>query len=69
MEAIAAHERALSLALLDAIAAVPGAAIFGVTDRARLYEARCRTVCFTMAGVGSAALAEALATRDIGVRS
>jgi cysteine desulfurase family protein (TIGR01976 family) len=68
MEAIAAHERELSAALLDAIAAVPGATIIGVTDRARLHE-RVPTVCFTMADVGSAALAEALATRDIGVRS
>jgi selenocysteine lyase/cysteine desulfurase len=68
MEAIAAHERALSAALLDAISAVPGATIFGVTDRARLHE-RVPTVCFTVADVGSTALAEALATRDIGVRS
>jgi selenocysteine lyase/cysteine desulfurase len=68
MEAIAAHERTLSAALLDALAAVPGATIAGVTDRARLHE-RVPTVCFTLADVGSAALAEALATRDIGVRS
>jgi cysteine desulfurase family protein (TIGR01976 family) len=68
MDAIAAHERALSAALLDAISAVPGTTIFGVTDRARLHE-RVPTVCFTVADVGSTALAEALATRDIGVRS
>jgi cysteine desulfurase family protein (TIGR01976 family) len=68
MEAIAEHERTLSAALLDALAAVPGAMIVGVTDRARLRE-RVPTVCFTLADVGSTALAEALATRDIGVRS
>jgi cysteine desulfurase family protein (TIGR01976 family) len=68
MEAIAAHERQLSGALLDSLAAVPGTTLFGVTDRARLNE-RVPTVLFTVADVGSAALAEALATRDIGVRS
>ena len=68
MEAIAAHERQLSAALLDSLAAVPGTTLYGVTDRARLNE-RVPTVLFTVADVGPAALAEALATRDIGVRS
>ncbi|MFN8061137.1 MAG: cysteine desulfurase-like protein [Vicinamibacterales bacterium] len=68
MRAIAAYERTLSSALLDAVEAVSGASVHGVTDRTRLAE-RVPTVTFTVEGVGAPALAYALAAEDIGVRS
>ena len=68
MTAIAAYERTLSAALLDEAATVPGLIVHGVTDRSRLGE-RVPTLCFTVAGRDSAAIAEGLAARDIGVRS
>ena len=40
----------------------------GVTDRARLDE-RVPTLCFSVAGRDSSAIADGLAARDIGVRS
>jgi cysteine desulfurase family protein (TIGR01976 family) len=67
MSRIAEYERTLSSALLDAIEAVPGARVHGVSDRARLAE-RVPTVCFTVDGVESSAIATALAEREIGVR-
>jgi len=68
MAAIAAYERSLSHALLDAVEAIPGVTVHGVTDRARLHE-RVPTLCFTADGVDASAIADALAARDIGVRS
>jgi cysteine desulfurase family protein (TIGR01976 family) len=68
MTAIAAYERTLSAALLDEAATVPGLTVHGVTERAHLDE-RVPTLCFTVAGHGSSAIAEGLAARDIGVRS
>jgi selenocysteine lyase/cysteine desulfurase len=68
MTAIAAYERTLSAALLDEAATVPGLTVHGVTDRARLDE-RVPTLCFSVAGRDPSAIAEALAARDIGVRS
>ena len=68
MDAIAAYERILSAALLDAVENIDGATIYGVTDRARLHE-RVPTICFSVRGVRSAAIADALAARDIGARS
>ncbi len=68
MEAIAAYERTLSAALLDAIASVDGAAVHGVVDRGAL-DRRVPTVCFSVAGVESSAIAEGLAARGIGARS
>lgn len=68
MTAIAAYERTLSARLLDEVANIPGLAVHGVTDRARLHE-RVPTLCFTVAGVASSAIAEGLASRGIGLRS
>jgi selenocysteine lyase/cysteine desulfurase len=68
MESIAAYERGLSASLVAAIAAVPGAVVHGVTAPEAM-EARVPTVGFTVDGVDAGALAEALASADIGVRS
>ena len=68
MTAIATYERTLSNALLDEVADIPGVTVYGVTDRARLYE-RVPTLCFSVAGVDASAVAAGLAARDIGVRS
>src|SRR4029077_5478096 len=62
MTRIAEYERTLSSALLDAIEGVRGATVHGVSDRARL-TARVPTVCFTVAGVESEAIATGLADR------
>ncbi len=62
------YERTLSAALLDEVASIPGVTVHGVTDRARLDE-RVPTLCFTVAGRDSSAIAAGLAARDIGVRS
>jgi cysteine desulfurase family protein (TIGR01976 family) len=68
MTAIAGYERTLSAALLDEVASVPGLTVHGVTDRARLDQ-RVPTLCFSVAGRDSSAIAEGLAVREIGVRS
>jgi cysteine desulfurase family protein (TIGR01976 family) len=68
MEAIAAYERELSAALLDAVASIDGAAVHGVVDRGALDQ-RVPTVCFSVSGVESSAIAEGLAARHIGARS
>ena len=54
--------------LLDEVAGIPGATVYGVTDRDRLRE-RVPTLCFSVAGRDSSAIAAGLAARDIGVRS
>jgi cysteine desulfurase family protein (TIGR01976 family) len=68
MDAIADYERTLSSELLDAVEAVDGAVVHGITDRDRLGD-RVPTVCFTIAGVEASAVAEGLAERGIGARS
>jgi cysteine desulfurase family protein (TIGR01976 family) len=68
MTAIADYERTLSQGLLDAVTRLPGVRVHGVTDRARLGE-RVPTLCFTVAGIESAAVAAGLAAREVGVRS
>ncbi len=68
MLAIAEYERTLSAALLDEVTAIPGMTVHGVSDRHRLHE-RVPTLCFSVAGRDSAAIAAGLATREIGVRS
>jgi cysteine desulfurase family protein (TIGR01976 family) len=68
MQAIAEYERMLSAALLDEVAGVPGLTVYGVTDRNRLHE-RVPTLCFSVAGRDSTAIAAGLAAHDIGVRS
>jgi selenocysteine lyase/cysteine desulfurase len=68
MTRVAEYERSLSSAMLDAIERIPGGAVHGVTDRARLDE-RVPTFGFSVEGVEPAAIADALAARDVGVRS
>jgi cysteine desulfurase family protein (TIGR01976 family) len=68
MRAVAEYERTLSSRMLDAVESVPGAVVHGVTDRDRLAE-RVPTLCFSVAGVDSAAIAEGVAARDVGIRS
>lgn len=68
MTAIANYERTLSSGMLDAIESIPGATIHGVADRARLDE-RVPTMCFSVEGVNSSAIADGLAFRNIGARS
>ena len=68
MLAIAEYERTLSAALLDEVTAIPGMTVHGVTDRHRLHE-RVPTLCFSVSGRDSAAIAAGLAARDVGVRS
>lgn len=68
MLAIAEYERTLSAALLDEVTAIPGMTVHGVSDRHRLHE-RVPTLCFSVSGRDSAAIAAGLAARDIGVRS
>lgn len=68
MEAIAAYERTLSAALLDAVQSIDGAVVHGVTDRGQLAD-RVPTVSFTIAGVASSAIAAQLAAVGVGARS
>jgi cysteine desulfurase family protein (TIGR01976 family) len=68
MKWIADYERTLSKMLLDELAGVPGVTVYGVTEAERLRE-RVPTVCFTVAGYDSSAVAAGLAARDVGVRS
>ena len=68
MLAIAEYERTLSAALLDEVTPIPGMTVHGVSDRHRLHE-RVPTLCFSVAGRDSAAIAAGLAAREIGVRS
>jgi len=68
MDAIAAYERTLSSMMLGGVARIEGLTVHGVADRERL-AARLPTICFSVAGRDSSAIANALAARDIGVRS
>jgi selenocysteine lyase/cysteine desulfurase len=68
MRAIAEYERTLSSHLLDAVEGIAGLTVHGVTDRASL-RLRVPTLCFSVAGVASSAIADAMAARDIGIRS
>jgi len=68
MKAIAEYERTLSMKLLDEVERIPGLTVHGVTDRRRLHE-RVPTLCFSVAGHAASAIADALAARDVGVRS
>jgi cysteine desulfurase family protein (TIGR01976 family) len=67
MDAIADYERTLSKALVAAVLAVEGAVVHGVTQGS--FADRVPTVCFSVAGVASSAIAEELAARNIGARS
>ena len=68
MIAIADYERTLSAMLLDEVAGIPGMTVYGVTDRDHLHE-RVPTLCFSVAGRDSTAIAAGLAAHDVGVRS
>lgn len=68
MVQIAEYERSLSRAMLDHLKALPGVTMHGINDQARLAE-RVPTFAFTVDGMSAAAVADALAARDIGVRS
>jgi len=68
MTRIADYERTLSSAWLDAIGELPGVTVYGVTDRSRLAE-RVPTFGFSVAGFSTGAIADALAEREVGVRS
>ena len=68
MDAIAAYERTLSAALLDAVQAIDGAVVHGVTSRGQLAD-RVPTVSFTIEGLASADVAAELAARGVGARS
>lgn len=64
MAAIGVYERALTAHLLDALEAIPGLRIYGITDRARLAE-RVPTVVFTLEGFTARQVAERLAQQRI----
>jgi cysteine desulfurase family protein (TIGR01976 family) len=68
MEAIAAYERPLSAALLDAVQSIDDAVVHGVTDRGQLAD-RVPTVSFTVEGAASSAIAAQLAALGVGARS
>ena len=68
MTTIAEYERTLSKELLDAVARMPRVTVHGITDGERLGD-RVPTLCFSVAGLDSAAVAAGLARRDVGVRS
>ena len=68
MHAIADYERTLSALLLDEVETIPGMTVYGVTGRDRLHE-RVPTLCFSVAGRDSTAIAAGLAAHEIGVRS
>jgi cysteine desulfurase family protein (TIGR01976 family) len=68
MEAIAAYERTLSAALLDAVQSIEGITVHGVTERGRLDE-RVPTLSFSVQQVASSAIAAELARRGVGARS
>jgi len=54
--------------LLDEVASIPGLTVYGVADHDRLHE-RVPTLCFSVAGRDSTAIAAGLAAHEIGVRS
>ena len=64
MTAIRAYERALTPRLVDGLAAIPGLAIRGITDPARVDE-RCPTVAFTLDGHHPREVSQALG--DLGI--
>ena len=64
MAAIRGYERALTPRLIDGLAAVPGLAIRGIVDPARVDE-RCPTVAFTLEGHHPQAVSAALGERGI----
>jgi cysteine desulfurase family protein (TIGR01976 family) len=68
MDAIAAYERTLSEALVDAVLSIDGAMVHGIVDRRHVGD-RVPTVSFTVRDIDPAAIAAALAIRGVGTRS
>lgn len=68
MTRIAEYERTLSYTLLTEIGGLRGVRVYGMTDAAGLAE-RVPTLAFSVDGRSASFIAEALASRDIGVRS
>ncbi len=66
MAAIHGHERGLSLGTLERLGAVPGLALYGLADPARVDE-RVPTFSFTLAGHAPRDIAAHLASRAINV--
>lgn len=66
MAAIRAYEQHLSAELLRALTEC-GAQIYGISDPAQV-ERRVPTVCFNLPGIAPAAVSEAAAAADIGIR-
>lgn len=62
--AIERHERDLCARLLAGLAAIPGVKVLGIADPTRVRE-RCATVSFTATAMRPAALAQALADRQV----
>lgn len=66
--AASAYEMPLAQTLIDALAALPGVTIHGITNPNRMFE-RVPTVSISLAGHRNADLAQALADQDINVWS
>lgn len=66
LKAIRAYEESLSVEMLRVLSDC-GAVVYGVADRARISE-RVPTLCFNLADVSPARVAEELAKQNIGVR-
>jgi cysteine desulfurase family protein (TIGR01976 family) len=64
MQAIRAHETALFRRLLDGLATIPGARVWGITEPARFGE-RTPTAAITFAGLSAGDAAAALGRRGI----
>ena len=68
MDAIAAYERTLSSALLEAVSSIDRTVVHGVTDHRQLAD-RVPTVSFSVQNVAASSIAEDLAARGVGARS
>ena len=66
MNAIEAHERTLSVAMLGALKAA-GAVVYGESDSGAVHR-RVPTFCFNLPGHAPAAVVHAMARADIGIR-
>ena len=64
MAAIRAYEMALFERLLDGLESIPGARVWGITDRAR-FDERTPTAALTFDGITPEAVAVALGARGI----
>ena len=62
------HEEALSLQLVNGLKELPGARVRGITAKSEMHD-RVSTVAFTLEGIPSARIAQALAKREIFVWS